>query len=1239
MEIATLGIRVDATSARQELDNLTTTSNRTTQAMSSSERAASSMGKAMNALAGALSGLGVAAFAKGVLDTNREMESLRASLKSTMGTTEAAAAAFNSISDFAKTTPFEIKGLTQTFVMLQNMGIKPTHQVMEALTNQASKLGGSQETLTTIAMQLGQAHSKGKLQMEDMTVLMERGVPVMKLLADITGKNGAELADMSAKGTITNDVIDKLIIKMGEMSAGSNANAMDTLNGKISSLSDAWHSFEDTLLDDKSEGFIKKIVSNWTDWLDYFRESMASVGKEFQALDEINGKIVQSKAKISALSQGGVSGAAWKVVGALTGDNLAGEQNRLNDLLAQRDGIIKSTHDVVVAKNQEKAATDSLLNSTEKETKTIVETKDAKKEHEKATKAAQKAIDDLNKSFESTKTSLSLHNVELSKTPRELEEATLASKGYTSEMIKQAMALYDLGVALDAKKKINETEKSEMISLTDQYNKLTMSARDYYASTLTAKNIPKADQAPLLTQFDKVDAADKSKKVSEDAKAQLDSYNKSLSEAKNKTSDLSAVTTALFDGALGGINLVAGAFDNMVNSIAANTKALEENAKAQETNKLIADPKVRADNAKKYAKEEAALNAKIVSDQIAGASQMAGAAAKMFDKKSAAAKGFHAIEIGLSVLRLAMDAKEMASSLMKTGTNIAEGASKMFAQSGWAAFAGVAAMIALMATLGFSKNGGGGSSTPPPTDTGTGTVLGDTTAVSESIAKTNDLLKNIHAAEYTELRGINAGVSALKTGTESTINKLFQMGGIKDPSIQGNLGLQGVGGMVTTALSIDAAIWSGGLSYLISKIPVIGDLIGGAINWIANGLFGGNTKQEITGGGIQTGAASVGNIMNGQSIGGQQYTTVKKTVDGGWFGSDKVSYYDVLSSLDAGVTDSLTKVYKAIGKTMLSLASVFGGDLTAQVNATIIPSLRVEFRGLSGEDAAKKLNGVISATLDTMSANVFGSILGQYQKLGEGMLETAVRVASEIAVVRDALKQSGLKLLSKDIIGVSDAIVQAAGSLEEFQKQFEGYYDKFYSESEKTARLNTRLTDSLAMVGLKLADTRAGYRAQIDALDMTNALDQQRYSTLLELSSAADQYYASLEAVRNSMKLMTQDNFQSAFDYKKYLSLASLSGIQSATDALGWGANTFVPTGQEAIGQLPTVKLPVATDTPVSVAISAVADSNSAVVTEVRALRVEQQAQALALAQNTADTARIIKRWDGDGMPAVRTTV
>ena len=170
-------------------------------------------------------------------------------------------------------------------------------------------------------------------------------------------------------------------------------------------------------------------------------------------------------------------------------------------------------------------------------------------------------------------------------------------------MVAQALAIYDIGTALEAKKKLHEAEKSELDSLIDKYNQLTLSARDYKLTQLNAQGITGTDQAPIMAQFDKNAGAEAAKKAQEDAKTTLDSYNKSLDDAKTKTSDLGAVTSNIFDGALGGINLVAGAFDSMVNSIAANTKALEENAKAQELNKSIADPKEKAANFKKYAAE------------------------------------------------------------------------------------------------------------------------------------------------------------------------------------------------------------------------------------------------------------------------------------------------------------------------------------------------------------------------------------------------------------------------------------------------------------------------------------------------------------------------------------------------------------------------------------------------------------------------------------------------------------
>lgn len=1210
MDIATLGIRVDATEARLaaiELEKLSTAGGKTAQSMSAVE-------KATKGLTGLFAGIGVGMLVKEVIDVNREFQTLRTSLITTAGSADKAGIAFKFIQDFAAKTPFDVQQVTTAFIRLGNLGLKPSEEALRSYGNTAA------------------AQAKPIMQMIEAVADAATGEFERLKEFGIKAKVHGDNVNFIFQGVTTEvknnaKAIEGYLIGLGNTKFGdAMANQSKTMDGAISNLGDTWSAFMDNLLNDAKENMIAKWVQTAGEALHWLDMQMNGAIKSADKLAEVDNRLAANRASLNAHSK---NGAVGSLVDDLSGYDPSVVKNQIESDIKLREKLTKTI-------TGEKVEQDKLINSMSAETAATGTSTSNKKELEKAAKAAARAEASLAKSFDDTITALSLNIVEQSQSKRQLEEATLVSKKYNKAMIEQAMVLWDAKTALEAKKQLNEQEKSQLDALIDRYNKATMSAREYYSSTLTVTSpdgikspMSGADKEPLLAQFDKTTGAEAVTKAHEDANDALKKYNETIDETSQKTQDLGAISSSIFDGALGGINLLVGALKTMTDEIANNSKEMirlsEEKQKIADFQPQGIDQEAEKFNAaKKNTKELAALDKKSVQDQMTGARQMAGAASKMFAEKSVGAKAFHAIEVGIAVAQLAMRAKDMAMSAIATVKNIAEGASKLFAQSGWLGFAGVAAMLALMAGLGYAaSSGGGGSSTPPPSDTGTGTVLGDPTAVSESIGKTNDLLKTIHASEYVELRGINRGVNNLQQGVSNTISSLFRNGGLTNVTLAPS-SITGIG-----------AVWSKATGAFTGFDPVA--------KFIGNFLFGGKVTRTVVGQGIGTGATSLASVMDGGNVSAYQYADIQTKTSGGLFKKAKTSYSTQYAAIGQDTQKALNEIFSAIGGTMLAVSKTLGKDLginlEERVMAAVIPAMRVDLKGLDGEAAAKKLNGVISATLDTMSTQLFGDIVGKYQQLGEGMLETTVRIVAEIAIVRDALKQSGLKLLKEDIVAVSDALVQAAGGLEAFQAQFEGYYDKFYSESEKTARLNERLVGSLAEVGLKLADSRAGYRAQIDALDMTNALDQQRYSTLLELSSAADQYYESLESIRNSMKLMTQDNFKTSFDYKKYLNLASLSGVQSATDLLGLGLNTFVPTGQPAVNQLPQIRLPTASDTPVSVAIAAVATSNADVVTEVRALRTEQQAQALAIAQNTAEQARIIKRWDGDGMPAVRTTV
>ena len=216
------------------------------------------------------------------------------------------------------------------------------------------------------------------------------------------------------------------------------------------------------------------------------------------------------------------------------------------------------------------------------------------------------------------------------------------------------------------------------------------------------------------------------------------------------------------------------------------------------------------------------------------------------------------------------------------------------------------------------------------------------------------------------------------------------------------------------------------------------------------------------------------------------------------------------AELDAGTKKAMTDVFSSISTTMLGLADNLGLGLSDRVKNYIIPQFTVDLKGLSGEDAAKKLNGVISTALDTMSNSVFGDILGQYQQLGEGMLETAVRVVAEVAVVKDALDSSGI-YLADNTIAIADSIAQAAGGLKEFQTQFAAYFDKFYSDTEKTAKAQSTLAMQLNSVNLALSANREAYRKQVEAIDVTTEAGQKQYSMMIKLAGTADSYYSAIE--------------------------------------------------------------------------------------------------------------------------------
>ena len=96
---------------------------------------------AMSTVGGLVAGISLVALGKEIVDTLAKFEKFEAVLTTTLGNNSAAQSAMQQITTFAAKTPFEVDGLTDSFVRLANQGFVPTMDEMTKLGDLASSKG------------------------------------------------------------------------------------------------------------------------------------------------------------------------------------------------------------------------------------------------------------------------------------------------------------------------------------------------------------------------------------------------------------------------------------------------------------------------------------------------------------------------------------------------------------------------------------------------------------------------------------------------------------------------------------------------------------------------------------------------------------------------------------------------------------------------------------------------------------------------------------------------------------------------------------------------------------------------------------------------------------------------------------------------------------------------------------------------------------------------------------------
>ncbi|MGJ9420473.1 tape measure protein [Massilia sp. CMS3.1] len=396
-----------------------------------------------------------------------------------------------------------------------------------------------------------------------------------------------------------------------------------------------------------------------------------------------------------------------------------------------------------------------------------------------------------------------------------------------------------------------------------------------------------------------------------------------------------------------------------------------------------------------------------------------------------------------------------------------------------------AATLAAVVAIGAKMMGGiGGGSAPSlseqrQTAQGTGSVLGASGAKSESIARS------------LELSAANSNIEL-----NYTADMLRSLRSIESS-------LSGLGGVLIRA----------GVNGVVPDTAGIG---GGWLGKIGNSIFGGKTEALDTG--VTANRTTVSGVISG-GLNTQKYTDMKK--DGGWFSSDK--RWTDTQSLGAGTNQQFSAAIASMVDSVQKAGSLLGieGDAFNQrLSSFVVDFGKISFKGMSGDDIQAALESVFSKIADDMAQwSVQG--LTQFQKVGEGHLETLVRISANYANLDASLQSINMTFGATGLASIAarEGLISLMGGMDELSSKVSSFGQNFLTEQERLAPLQKYVTDQMAKLGLAYIDTREEFKNHVLALKLVNEAERQQFAALMDLESA----FAKVTAQATDLSRSTQD--------------------------------------------------------------------------------------------------------------------
>ena len=269
----------DGQKAFQRITQVMTPANDNLKVLDNTAKAFNNTLKQAASLAGAYLGLrGLTSAFKGIVQTNKEFESLIGSLKTVTGSAKGAQQAFAMIEQFALDTPYQLDEIIEAFIRLKALGLDATSEALTSYGNTASAFGKNILDFTNAVSSAVMLNFKSLRTFGIQTQV--EGDKVRFTFQGITttvGKSAQEIeAYLKSIG----------LINFG----GAMKEQMDTMGGAMSNIEDAVSKLIRSIGENGLNKALKEIFLQFNELLDGSGEAAKAIGQTLAAAVNVASK-------------------------------------------------------------------------------------------------------------------------------------------------------------------------------------------------------------------------------------------------------------------------------------------------------------------------------------------------------------------------------------------------------------------------------------------------------------------------------------------------------------------------------------------------------------------------------------------------------------------------------------------------------------------------------------------------------------------------------------------------------------------------------------------------------------------------------------------------------------------------------------------------------------------------------------------------------------------------------------